>query len=239
MNLQQLVQAFNALPRPPQFEAPSGLAPNHWQFSIHHVDVEPAGDVVYLFNPQARFAEGKVQILSAPSVLAQADIILPILLEAFVRERQGPHGSVESLAPWSWGTGDEALAKALESRLKAAGVRSELCHVSFGDEEKIKIQNEEWSKIHKNWQGAAGPKCHTCKQPAAEGKRSLLRCGGCRMSQYCSKECQKGDWKTHKVFCKSMAEMGTAKYFETAVQFSTLGRALANEIGLKGSPSLA
>ncbi|KAF1362388.1 hypothetical protein EJ07DRAFT_174795 [Lizonia empirigonia] len=28
-------------------------------------------------------------------------------------------------------------------------------------------------------------------------------CGGCQLVQYCSKECQKADWKRHKAICKS------------------------------------
>ncbi|ODM21540.1 hypothetical protein SI65_02384 [Aspergillus cristatus] len=34
-------------------------------------------------------------------------------------------------------------------------------------------------------------------------KDSLLRCGGCKVAEYCSKECQKEDWKNgkHKVLC--------------------------------------
>jgi len=34
--------------------------------------------------------------------------------------------NVKPNAPWSWGTDDEALAKALEERLKFAEVRKEL-----------------------------------------------------------------------------------------------------------------
>lgn len=46
--------------------------------------------------------------------------------------------NVKPNAPWSWGTDDEALAKALEERLKFAEVRKELCVVKVGDEESIK-----------------------------------------------------------------------------------------------------
>ena len=32
---------------------------------------------------------------------------------------------------------------------------------------------------------------------------TLLKCGGCNLGiYYCSKECQKAHWKTHKVDCK-------------------------------------
>lgn len=35
-----------------------------------------------------------------------------------------------------------------------------------------------------------------------EGK--LMKCGGCRVTEYCSRECQKKAWKTHKVACKEI-----------------------------------
>ena len=35
----------------------------------------------------------------------------------------------------------------------------------------------------------------SCSQPAT------LRCGACKISHYCSKECQKSHWKTHKAIC--------------------------------------
>uniref|UniRef100_K3WA79 MYND-type domain-containing protein n=1 Tax=Globisporangium ultimum (strain ATCC 200006 / CBS 805.95 / DAOM BR144) TaxID=431595 RepID=K3WA79_GLOUD len=35
-----------------------------------------------------------------------------------------------------------------------------------------------------------------------EGK--LMKCGGCRSAEYCSRECQKKAWKTHKVQCKEL-----------------------------------
>jgi len=34
----------------------------------------------------------------------------------------------------------------------------------------------------------------------------LSKCSSCNVVHYCSKECQKGDWKTHKEYCKSCQE---------------------------------
>jgi hypothetical protein len=42
--------------------------------------------------------------------------------------------------------------------------------------------------------------CRKCQKPASS------RCGGCNLSYYCSKECQKLDWKTHKPECKHKKE---------------------------------
>ena len=48
--------------------------------------------------------------------------------------------------------------------------------------------------------------CSTCgsdKKKAASGSTSeaLLTCTRCKVAKYCSKECQKADWKEHKALC--------------------------------------
>jgi hypothetical protein len=42
-----------------------------------------------------------------------------------------------------------------------------------------------------------------CKGENCE-KKGLLLCGGCSSVNYCSKECQVGDWKAHKSDCKKI-----------------------------------
>ncbi|KAJ7769342.1 hypothetical protein B0H16DRAFT_254141 [Mycena metata] len=52
-----------------------------------------------------------------------------------------------------------------------------------------------WNK----WQ----PACDACgRVETSLGKQQLLSCAGCLLAKYCSKECQKRDWKsTHKDRC--------------------------------------
>lgn len=38
-------------------------------------------------------------------------------------------------------------------------------------------------------------KCSICDKPAS------LRCSRCRLRRYCNEECQKKDWKEHKILC--------------------------------------
>lgn len=40
-------------------------------------------------------------------------------------------------------------------------------------------------------------KCLNCYSTPPEGNR----CSGCREARYCNAECQKADWKNHKVYC--------------------------------------
>jgi hypothetical protein len=48
-----------------------------------------------------------------------------------------------------------------------------------------------------NWQPSLF-QCATCKQSPS----NLMRCSGCMLVSYCSRDCQKKDWKAHKLFCK-------------------------------------
>ncbi|CAL4153130.1 unnamed protein product, partial [Meganyctiphanes norvegica] len=45
--------------------------------------------------------------------------------------------------------------------------------------------------------------CHHCCLPENNTHmRFLHRCNNCQLVAYCSKDCQKRDWKTHKLYCK-------------------------------------
>ncbi len=45
-------------------------------------------------------------------------------------------------------------------------------------------------------------RCNKCGKEES-GVLKLLKCSRCRMAVYCSQACQKGDWKSHKLRCKS------------------------------------
>lgn len=45
-------------------------------------------------------------------------------------------------------------------------------------------------------------KCHVCR---AQGKPKLQACSMCKKTRYCSRECQKADWRTHKEICTGKA----------------------------------
>jgi splicing suppressor protein 51 len=47
--------------------------------------------------------------------------------------------------------------------------------------------------------------CTTCKTPQSTLLTPLKRCAQCHTQQYCSRDCQKADWKAHKKVCDSNA----------------------------------
>ncbi|RUS25644.1 hypothetical protein BC938DRAFT_471847 [Jimgerdemannia flammicorona] len=49
--------------------------------------------------------------------------------------------------------------------------------------------------------------CAACKRSSAEGGGGLQLCSGCNSVLYCSKECQRADWKTHKLACRKKEEV--------------------------------
>jgi len=46
----------------------------------------------------------------------------------------------------------------------------------------------------------ASPNCATCNKPSPS-LRLHKKCSGCQSSSYCSKACQKEDWRTHQLVC--------------------------------------
>ena len=72
-------------------------------------------------------------------------------------------------------------------------------------------QKEDWKRhkqscsfLQKNSQELTNSKmfCSACKS-----SDNLSKCGGCKVMHYCSKECQRSDWKIHKSFCKEIVRI--------------------------------
>lgn len=51
--------------------------------------------------------------------------------------------------------------------------------------------------------------CDGCERYRFRSEKSFGRCGGCKNVGYCSTECQKADWKKHKVLCKMLQGKAT------------------------------
>lgn len=57
--------------------------------------------------------------------------------------------------------------------------------------------------------GTTMPSCNTCKKSPPEVP-NLKRCAKCWNTSYCSRDCQKADWKTHKKTCRTQASGSAA-----------------------------
>lgn len=47
--------------------------------------------------------------------------------------------------------------------------------------------------------------CTICEKGSSQGVKKVFACSRCKLVCYCSKECQKFDWKNHKKACKLYA----------------------------------
>lgn len=54
-------------------------------------------------------------------------------------------------------------------------------------------------------------RCMNCDKGVHDGINKLSKCVNCKQVYYCSKECQKFDWKNHKKSCNILAEMTTVR----------------------------
>ncbi|KAI0752075.1 hypothetical protein C8Q74DRAFT_352923 [Fomes fomentarius] len=97
--------------------------------------------------------------------------------------------------------------------LKRSARYGPLKHLWRAEEARTKEWAEEQRK--KAAKVARAPNAYVCATPgceiAANQKKALMRCAGrCPMERkphYCSKECQRKDWRAHKPFCKLDAEL--------------------------------
>jgi hypothetical protein len=207
--MDDLVTVFNNLPR---FEKTDSGISNHWYFCVRHVPLDPPGDLLHLVNPVSHFihTEGPKQLSPALSPPLQADIIVPLLLQAFVSgiDKHQNIGNTPGVsfkfAPWSWATKNADLAKAIEDKLKVIGVKPELCTVQVGNKADEDASNETWrefQRIMMTMMRGGSETCHGCNKDGSSMPNGLKRCGRCGWAWYCSGDCQKADWKNHKKIC--------------------------------------
>lgn len=66
-------------------------------------------------------------------------------------------------------------------------------------EEEIEKQKEEEKRKRNESNNNNNRRCNFCNMPDPQ-----FKCVKCKTTFYCSKECQKADWKKHKKVCKSI-----------------------------------
>ena len=62
--------------------------------------------------------------------------------------------------------------------------------------------------------------CDSCKKPPKAGAK-LRVCSRCKQVRYCSRDCQKSDWKTHKKVCGKASKKNDAPRNTTTVKAFT------------------
>ncbi|KAK6065110.1 hypothetical protein SCUP515_11417 [Seiridium cupressi] len=81
----------------------------------------------------------------------------------------------------------------------------------------------------------------SCGSPGCQSgsTNGLMTCSACKKVNYCSKDCQKQDWKVHKAMCKqatggetSSSTIDYMTYHKTFATRDPKAQALAKEIGL-------
>ena len=71
---------------------------------------------------------------------------------------------------------------------------------------KIKANDRDWKDavnpvtIQRKYDFDVCGGCGVGREPGEE----LMQCGKCKKQKYCSAECQKKDWKEHKIFCRAL-----------------------------------
>jgi len=159
--------------------------------------------------------EGGLELLDATGLLAQvfrvsilpgsdaggpALAILGILSgdNRFVRKQLGPHKP-----------SGKALAAAAAEGEKIAGGRKKrgVSEVPPAlDVVKLLTKLARQANLISTGSTAMLQLCRCCSLVASPGQK-LLACSKCRMAHYCSKECQRADWKAHKKLCALSAQV--------------------------------
>ncbi|KAG6831971.1 hypothetical protein H0H87_003306 [Tephrocybe sp. NHM501043] len=140
----ELVAAFSALFRQETIE---GNIPNDWVFTVRHVPITPEADLIMLVNPTSleSHCEGPVD-LSKVSGKQYTGTIVHCILNAFV-SGMGSEDPNRKVAPWTWKTTDEKLARDISEYFAALNLKQEIQVVGLVDEKVKKIVDAQWEDL--------------------------------------------------------------------------------------------
>ncbi|KAK3658053.1 hypothetical protein LTR56_000739 [Elasticomyces elasticus] len=188
--MDDIVRKFNNLPRP-QIRTGDGF-PNHWIIGVRRITVEPPLDFLLVLHPESKDVfqgpPGHPSVIQTLTPTEKAEAIVPLLIKGFTVKDPSicrtPIGA-GGIAPWSWAIEDLDVIPAIEAKLRALGVRKELCKVNPASSEHIKTLCEVRSRMEQVQKTAIA------KLPgAATQDRSLdpaeigdTACHGCGVSQ--------------------------------------------------------
>ena len=103
-----------------------------------------------------------------------------------------------------------AAVRRLNQDLEDMGLDTKMTHFVAGQPFKAEMHEDTLARV-----GALmTPKCGGCGR--VDEQRAFLKCAGCKVTLYCSRACQKKDWKTHKPNCKSFRRLRKSEAPTTA-----------------------
>jgi hypothetical protein len=195
--LDQRIQKLNQLPRPP---TDSKAARNYYHFLVKTLPSTHPGDLIFCGNPYNgdRMGEGRTEIIGL-AYEDQVKVIVPLLMEMFTERFNGE--DKDPFAPYTWSTYNENLARAVSARLRALNVRSDLCEVQISTAFEYREVEYYWTQFSMQFRIMApcfpddlveevGSRCAIFRfTPSLD--TSLMVCGRCKETYYCSKPCQK------------------------------------------------
>ncbi|KAJ4470949.1 hypothetical protein J3R30DRAFT_3710930 [Lentinula aciculospora] len=141
----ECVKKYNVLPR--KRLAPSGLVPNVWHFDLRYIPISPPSHMLFLLQKESQFVaqqvlpvgnkNNKSGLLYFPETAKEAALEVCLgLMHSFntvFDQDKTPGPMISPYAPWRFTTDDRALARAVENKFKALGVKEDRCKVDFVD----------------------------------------------------------------------------------------------------------
>lgn len=107
-------------------------------------------------------------------------------------------------------------------KLREHGIAPELCTIPICNAAEKEVMDESWSRLvgtlmkfmgrdaktkkdnaasQAQVQPGDDSKCHECKKTSNTLAAALKTCSACAKAWYCSQDCQKKNWKSHKPTC--------------------------------------
>ncbi|CAJ1461209.1 unnamed protein product [Effrenium voratum] len=94
----------------------------------------------------------------------------------------------------------DTAASYLEALVRKHGAKAFL--TQFGDVRPLRRALLQLSTASASSVGQALDAVQSCHQCGIISQKNLLACSSCRQVAYCSQECQRADWKQHKLSCQ-------------------------------------